>query len=746
MPEAKDRCTDSVLPIMKAAWIWLDEPVVANVYAEFKQTFSVVGSMPGTAELLITVEGQYEVLLNGCWIPSSQCADLPSAKAVSCANVTEQLRAGENTLLVRAWYPGEDTSVSRREPPGMRYALVADRALLCLSGAQTLARRYDAYECGAAEPITPQMGVGFTFTGGMAKAWKPAALAEKEAALVPRPVRELNVASSSASRLAAQGVFKLADVGTRGERMQRAGLFFRSRAELTDAQKPVAFPSQNGVRFQSNDEDGIYLLVDMERITVGYLALEVECPVSTRILVGFGEHLDDLRVRTSIGNRSFAVSVTAGPGRTAFLHRFRRIGCRYLQLMIEGSEITVYEAGIRETLYPVTEGLQFQCADGLHQKIADVSRRTLLNCMHEHYEDCPWREQALYAFDARNQMLAGYYAFGEHAFVANSLRLLALSQRKDGLLEICSPARVPITIPSFSLAFIIALEEYMRFTGDTGFVSQQLAVAQGILRAIESRMHVGIAGNFVEAEYWNFYEWQPLLDGEPIHRVECAKPSLDAVLHLLYILALQRMEAICRALMLGAEAEEYDARAQTAICRLEAFWDAGEGAYASFIRNGSRLHYAELTQALALATNACPPERRQALCQSLLDGSLIPVTLSYSVFKYEALLTVKPDCAPLVFHEIAHRWGNMLFHGATAFWETDEGAAAFEDAGSLCHGWSAIPLYFYGRYALGLVPDGHGGWKQMHVEDCGIPRVQGLMRNGSTPTHLYQTGIISENS
>jgi hypothetical protein len=32
------------------------------------------------------------------------------------------------------------------------------------------------------------------------------------------------------------------------------------------------------------------------------------------------------------------------------------------------------------------------------------------------------------------------------------------------------------------------------------------------------------------------------------------------------------------------------------------------------------------------------------------------------------------------------------------------GADDFDHAGSLCHGWSAIPIYFYYRYLLGIVP------------------------------------------
>lgn len=57
--------------------------------------------------------------------------------------------------------------------------------------------------------------------------------------------------------------------------------------------------------------------------------------------------------------------------------------------------------------------------------------------------------------------------------------------------------------------------------------------------------------------------------------------------------------------------------------------------------------------------------------------------------------------ARFVFNQIAEKWGYMLYNNATTFWETISGAADFGNAGSLCHGWSAIPIYFYFKYALG---------------------------------------------
>ena len=42
-------------------------------------------------------------------------------------------------------------------------------------------------------------------------------------------------------------------------------------------------------------------------------------------------------------------------------------------------------------------------------------------------------------------------------------------------------------------------------------------------------------------------------------------------------------------------------------------------------------------------------------------------------------------------------YGAMLDKGATTFWETALGEADFDGAGSLCHGWSALAIYYYER-------------------------------------------------
>lgn len=143
------------------------------------------------------------------------------------------------------------------------------------------------------------------------------------------------------------------------------------------------------------------------------------------------------------------------------------------------------------------------------------------------------------------------------------------------------------------------------------------------------------------------------------------------------------------------------------------FWDPDIGAYCSYIVNGEKVHFSELMNALALYAGLVPDGHIKRVAD-LLSGqaacmpTLVPVTLSYAIFKYEALLSAGNAYSDFVFREVAEKWGHMLFQNATSFWETIDGAWAFDNAGSLCHGWSAVPVLLYYKYLLGVSPSAFG--------------------------------------
>ena len=681
-----------------SSWIWLDGAADVNCYLQFRTDFAAAGEKAPVLNL--SAEGHYAVFVDGNYLPSTQYPDYPHRKSVQSILVP----AGSHTLEIQVWYPGIDTSVIRKELPGLRFELRLGEKILAFSGPDTDVRPLAGYRSGPIANITGQLGMGFFWAEDQEYPWQKATVVEKICDLAPRPIPELTVREMQPARLCSQGVFTAHESGLQ----QFAALSFRQREGLTDRPEEDLI-SGAGVRFVSEEADGIYLVLDLGRESVGYLDIDAVCPTATRVDVGFGEHLDDLRVRTDVGGRRFTVGWEAGPQRKRFVHRFLRLGGRYLQLFFYGHDVTVYHVGMQMVEYPVRGNGTFQSSDRLMDKIFEVSKHTLRCSMHEHYEDCPWREQALYAMDSRNQMLSGYYAFGEFTQPRESLRTLALSLREDGLLELCAPARVSVDIPSFSLIFVTALEEYCRYSGDLDFGREMLPVAATILRTFHGQFREGRM--YALPGYWNFYEWQPGLSGwqDPPN-------SAESPLQLFYLLALQRMEKLCGYLGLATPGLGEEISAVTA--GLEDFWSEEEGAYASYIRHGEKSHYAQLVQALVLYTDSCPEARQQELCRKLLDDELVPVSLAYSIFKYEALLQQSRDYAEEVFGQIADRWGNMLYQGATTFWETDGGARDFGWAGSLCHGWSGIPAYLFGAYILSVRPEQPGVWKEMNEEAC----------------------------
>ena len=108
-------------------------------------------------------------------------------------------------------------------------------------------------------------------------------------------------------------------------------------------------------------------------------------------------------------------------------------------------------------------------------------------------------------------------------------------------------------------------------------------------------------------------------------------------------------------------------------------------------------HYCELSQALAVLGGV---NTGNDLLDKLADkdNGLIKTNLSLMYYKYEALLSNPDRYLPFVLNEIAEIWGNMLYNNATTFWETTRGEDDFFKTASLCHGWSAIPVYVFGKY------------------------------------------------
>lgn len=715
-------------------WIWLPQTNNLNQYGDFRAVFSL--TEPADTKLYISADSHYAVYLNGALLPAAQYPDYPNYKVVDVLDISTWVRPGENVLAVVGYHQGEDSSVYRLGDPGLLFAVWQGEKPILHSNETVLCRPSPTYCSGEMERFSGQLSFSFRYRAAgedgwkesgyqMGKDWLPVRLTEQQRPLYSRPIAMLQWGENKPALLKSQGVFWDGREGLAGDRMQRAALSARHPWDWNLPSVPVMLPSEAGIIISDEQGDGIYLLIDLQEETAGLFSLDIDLPESCDVLIGFGEHLDDLRVRTSVGGRQFAAVYHGKAGRQQFLHPFKRLGGRYLQLMIFAHSVKLYAANLRPVTYPVKYKPAFHSADSLHNRIFEVSRRTLELCMHEHYEDCPWREQALYAMDSRNQMLCGYYVFEGVTYAQANLRLLALSQRPDGLLELCAPARVAITIPCFSLSFVTAVWENLLYGGSREFAMEMLPTLERIMVAFADRVDEnGLLGRFVETPYWNFYEWSPGLDGGDIVRDYTHGPRKEAPLNAMYLLALDAMMRIYAFVGNDAAAQAQVALQQRTREAMQVFWNEEQGAFAAFLEDGNLCHYDQLTQSLMLLAGVCMPQQEERVAEKVMNqnGDVSPMTLSCKLFQYQALMRQPERYGRWVMEDIAQVWGKMLYTGATSFWETAVGADDFVHAGSLCHGWSAIPIYVYYRYLLGIIP----GEPERKSVFCGVYEVKEL--------------------
>ena len=174
-----------------------------------------------------------------------------------------------------------------------------------------------------------------------------------------------------------------------------------------------------------------------------------------------------------------------------------------------------------------------------------------------------------------------------------------------------------------------------------------------------------------------------------------AKPSTpDLIINALFILALENLRVVDE--KLGNEFAFDGVLSECQKRTRETFFRAQDGAFA-FSKTGKE--YTALGNALAVLAGLTNETETRFICEKLINGEFLECSLSMKCFKYDAVISALSERGKAwVLSEIRKDYGKMLDIGATTVWETIDGASAFGNAGSLCHGWSATPIYYYHKW------------------------------------------------
>jgi hypothetical protein len=660
-------------------------------------------------------------------VPGGQFSDYPTDRSYSTLDISEYLQKGVNVIAVSVHYLGTKFHVYLPGIASLRAVVFSGREILCATDETWKCADEPGFLSGSERKMTGQAGFIFEYDARKELPWKECAFddsswenagcyTDEEAPLMlsPRPVRQLEEEKELPSFLSSSfwivrredetlqpGKMCFEDFVRPGFRYDVLDLDYMNNDPVL-VKNPVTFSNEESrfVTFkpipQDGQSNGIMLVLDLKKEECGFLHLRLKASAGTVVDIAHGEHLVHGRVLSSREKYNFADRYICKEGVNDFVFPHRRIGCRYLELHVTAisGETALNCASLIPTNLPLPAPAAFECEDGTLMRLNEISRHSMKLCMHEHYEDCPWREQALWNFDARIQMLLGYYVWGNYDFAAASLDLMRKSC-VNGFLSLTEPGDGTLrTIPMFSFAYIVALRDRLLFGDFWDGLKLHLTTVDEIIDNALQYKDGDLYYLPEDPRFWHFYEW--------IGEISQMSRYPQSLWNLYLFEALQAAAFLHDAMGNGE-------RAQTLAQLAENLGKAVEVTFRESTHYGvelpgkNRFSYA-LTQCLMILHGLVPEERMDLLWETFKSGTLLEVTTQNQLFEMDALMNCTPDSRAYYAEAVFRKYQPMLEYGATTTWETAKGPADMGGSASLCHAWSAIPVAYSGRYLLGVRP------------------------------------------
>ena len=475
---------------------------------------------------------------------------------------------------------------------------------------------------------------------------------------------------------------------------------------------------------RTSDGLDVSFLLDFGRIHSGYPFIELDAcggeVVDVAVAEGIPGEWDTAspaqpRISRDSGHGAHLFRYVARPGRQRF-ERFEWTAVRYAQVTVRNAPhgLQIRHVGSTFTRYPAEARGWFECSDPLLTKLWDIGRYTLQLCMHDGWEDCPGREQRQWLGDATVEFLVGQAGFGPSVNALNRqfLQHAAESQRPDGLTQMYAPGdhhTNGMLIPDWTLQWILNAEQHLLYAGDLEAIEGVFPAIQRALGLFERQM--GAHELVANLPYWHFHDWAAL-----------GRHGEAATLNAVLVGALRAAATMARALESQRAARRYHALAERIAAALNArHWDAERGVYIDGVDPDTGVRDRRVSQhanAALILWDIAPRERWASMIERITDPTRLVFTAAppivpsgggfdpehdvvlantfFSHFVYRALC--RAGRFDLVLALIRERYGRMLARGATTLWES------YDPTASLCHGFSATPVYQLSTQVLGISP------------------------------------------
>ena len=722
----------------------------------------VLPRAPDEARLEVTVDGRYQLFVNAERVGRGPVRCDPLFQRVDTHDVAARLHAGENAIAILVRVYGIDTAWYQRVR-GLWNPVFGDGGLYLDGFARTGAERVEirsdldwrCLESIAWTSDTPRVNFGLpqievldareipadwqrpgfddsdwdrvrvlSIGGGPPDAFFGGMRTEPFPTLLPRGIpflEETPVAPERVTRW--YGVEPKPELAV-DKRLYQEPLVALP-AGLVEDGEALLRADERATFVRTNARHDVSVLLDFGRIHTAYPFVELEARGGEVFELAAAEGVpgewepggptEPIRLDVVRGHGSHVSVYTARPGVQRF-ESFEWSAVRWLQLTVRNAPlgVRIRQVGALSTRYPVEQRGAFECSDPFLNELWQIGRTTLELCMHDGWEDCPGREQRQWLGDATVEMLVAQAAFGPSANALNRkfLEQAAESQRSDGLTQMFAPGDHGvdgILIPDWTLQWILNAELHWLYAADLDTIERIFPAIERALAWFERQL--GPNGLIANLPYWHFMDWAAV-----------GRAGEAAALNAQLVGSLRAAARLARALESARAARRYDALAERIARALaERHWDALRGVYVDCVDPATGAQDPRVSQhanAALILWDVAPRARWASMVAFITDPARIKFTAAppiaptgeafdpahdvvlantfYSHFVYRALS--KAGRFDAVLRLVRERYGDMLARGATTLWES------FAPTASLCHGFSATPVFQLSTEVLGIEP------------------------------------------
>lgn len=380
---------------------------------------------------------------------------------------------------------------------------------------------------------------------------------------------------------------------------------------------------------------------------------------------------------------------------------------------------------------PLEEKGRFECDRPNVKDIWQVCAYTFHLCSREFFIDGIKRDRWVWGGDARQSFMISNYIFADREIAKRTIL---------SMLPKAYPVQHVNTINDYSMYTIISIWEYYETFGDLDFVRFVWPRMSRLYDFIDSRLSeeslvVQQPGD------WIFIDWAEMDKEGPIAAEQILLWYTEVC-----------MDRLCRLLGLTDPSHLHKAEKLKTLI-MDRYWCSERTAFIDSYTSGSGF-ISRHANIFAMLFDFVDETTQQQIYHNVLKNDEIPPIVTPYFKLYELMALCKAGDLEYAQNMLDSYWGAMLQLGATTIWEQYDPAesipACYAMYGnpyqkSLCHAWSSGPIYFLGRYCLGVAPTSPA------YETYQIKPQAGIYTSfkGDVPTergniHVeYENGVIS---